>query len=181
MTIQNEQAIENLREAGLLPVPQQPVQLARTDDYDEIDRLIAGAPPAVKFSEIGTMASGRIDSVFARQATDFDTKEPKFWDDGNPIMEPVIVLETSEGLQTLYVGSAGLRSALREACRAAGMGLRPDGHLAVKYTGDGEPFRKGANPPKIYQAAYDPPGRKSGVTGRVQLADTRPPSDKPPF
>ena len=184
MPYENEQAIENLREAGLVPAEQDRSvpKLARTEDLEEIDALIMGAPPAVKFPEIGTAVSGEISHVFARQATDFDTKEPKFWDDGNPVMEPVIILAGPDGLQTLYCGSAGLRAALREACRDAGVGLRPGGYLAVKYEKDGEPFRKGANPPKIYQAAYDPPGRRRAATGRSELAGSRPDMpDDPPF
>ena len=182
MTYENEQAVENLREAGLLPDKQQPAPLARTEDYDEIDRLLVGPPPAVKFAETGDGVTGSITSVFARQATDFDTKEPRFWDDGNPIMEPVVLLDTDDGPQTLYVGSQGLRNALRDACRAAGMGLRPDGYLAVRYVSDGEPFRKGANPPKVYEAAYDPPGRKRVATGRSEFAaPARPAPGAPPF
>jgi hypothetical protein len=180
MSFENEQAIENLREAGLVPQPPQPVQLARTNDYDEIDRLVVGPPPAVKFAEIGHVVTGKIASVFARQATDFDTKEPRFWDDGSPIMEPVIVLDTdADGPQTLYCGSAGLREALRTACRDAGSGLRPDGYLAVRYESDGEPFRKGAHPPKVYKAAYDPPGRKRVSTSPPETVPV--PRNDPPF
>lgn len=181
MPYENDQAIENLREGGLLPEKQAQPKLARYDDFDDIDSLVMGPPAAVKFAEIGTTAAGKIEQVFARQATDFDTREPRFWDDGNPIMEPVIILDTEDGPQTLYIGSAGLRSALRDACRAAGVGLRPGGYLVVKYTGDGTPARKGINPPKLYQAAYDPPGRRRAADGRSELADSRPAQDGPPF
>jgi len=155
-----EQALENLQEAGLVPKPEDRKPLARTEDYDEIDALLMGSPAAIKFGEYGATAVGSIVSVFARQATDFDSGEPKFWDDGQPIMEPVVILCQPDGeMGTLYVSSAGLRTALKEACRIAGKGLRPGGYLVVRYTKDGEPFRKGGFPPKIYDAQYAPPGR----------------------
>lgn len=180
MSYENDQAIENLREAGLVPAEQSKPRLVRYSEFEDVDSLLMGPPAAVKFAEPGTAVSGKITQVFARQATDFETREPKFWDDGNPVMEPVVILDTPDGPQTLYVSSAGLRNAIREACREAGLGLRPDGYLAVKYTADGTPYKKGARPPKIYQAAYDPPGRKR-LDGSSELADSRPPQEEPPF
>ena len=126
-------------------------------DFGEIDALTMGAPPAAQFAEINALVTGKITRVIARQATDFDTNEPKWFEDGRPMMQAVVTLETGDGPVTLYCGSKGLRDAIRSACRDAGVGLRPGGQLAVKYTGDGAPFKAGANPPKIYEAAYDPP------------------------
>lgn len=180
MTVENDQAIENLREAGLLPDERPRPKLARHDSFEDVDSLLMGPPGAVKFAEIGTSVSGKVTQVFAKQSTDFDTREPKFWDDGSPMMEPVVILDTPDGPQTLYVSSAGLRNALKDACREAGVGLRPGGYLAVKYAADGTPYKKGARPPKIYQAAYDPPGRKR-LDGSSELADSRPPQEEPPF
>ena len=128
-----------------------------TYDYAEIDAITMGAPPAARFDEVDALVSGEITRVIARQATDFDTREPKWFEDGRPIMEAVVTMETADGPCTLYCGSKGLRDAIREACRDAGMGLRPKGHLAVRRVADGEPFKKGAKPPKQYDAAYDPP------------------------
>jgi hypothetical protein len=141
----------------------QPVPVV--DDYDELDRMLMGAPEAVKFPEVGTTISGRIHRVYAVQQTDFETREPQWWDDGSPKMQVVAEIELQEGLRSLYISSKGLREAIREACRAAGSGLREGGYLVVKYEKDGELFRKGINPPKIYQAGYDAPGRKP-IMGR---------------
>lgn len=151
-------AMEVLDNAGLLPKVKQPIM---NEDYDEIDHLVMGAPPAVKFDQPGDMIQGRITRVYQVQQTDFDTREPLWWEDGQPKMQVVIVIDVpGEGLRSLYMGSKGTREAIRDACREAGRGLRPDGYISVKYTGNGEPFKKGAKPPKIYQAAYDPPGVK---------------------
>jgi len=136
----------------------QPAPPVTVTDYAEIDQLIMGAPPAAQFKDVGALVTGKILRVVARQATDFTTKEPKWWPDGAPQMEPVITLESADGPLTLYAGSRGLRDALREACRQAGAGLRPGGTLAVRYTGDGTPSKPGMAAPKAYDAAYDPPG-----------------------
>jgi len=175
-----DQAIENLQEAGLVPAPEKKT-FARTGDYDEIDALIMGPPPPFKFASYGDTAVGTITSVFARQATDFDSGEAKFWDDGTPILEPVIIFCQPDGeLATLYVSSAGVRTALKDACRKAGKGLRPGGYIAVRYTKDGEPFRKGAFPPKIYEAQYAPPGTPP-IPPLPELPSPADTSGPPPF
>ena len=151
-------ALEILEQGGLIAKTQQPVM---NENYDEIDQLVMGAPPAVKFEEPGDTTSGRITRVYQVQVTDFDTREPQWWPDGQPKMQVVVVLDVAgTGLRSLYVASRGLREAVRDACREAGYGLRPDGYLSIRYTGNGEPFKKGVTPPKLYQAAYDPPGVK---------------------
>ena len=151
-------ALEVLEQGGLIAKPKAPIM---NEDYDEIDHLVMGAPPAAKFEQVGDMISGRITRVYQVQQTDFDTREPLWWEDGQPKMQVVAVIDVAgEGLRSFYIGSKGMREAVRDACRDAGRGLRPEGFLTVKYVGDGEPFKKGARPPKEYQAAYDPPGVK---------------------
>lgn len=155
-----------LRDAGMLGTAGghvteidavQPAQPVTVSDFAEIDSVIMGAPPAAQFKDPGAVVVGEITRVILRQATDFTSKEPKWWPDGSPLLEPVITLETAEGPVSVYAGSKGMRDALREACREAGAGLRPGGRLAVKYTGDGVPFKAGVNAPKLYAAGYDPP------------------------
>src|SRR5229473_787191 len=137
--------------------PGQPA-VAPVTDFGEIDAVLMGAPPAAQFKDIGALVQGKIARIVLRQATDFDSKEPKWWPDGRPVMEPVITLETADGLATLYAGSSGMREALREACRQAGIGLRPGGQLAVRYTEDEPAKKRGMNGRKLYEAGYDPPG-----------------------
>jgi hypothetical protein len=151
-------AMEVLEQGGLISKPKAPIM---NEDYDEIDHLVMGAPPAVKFEQPGDTVSGRITRVYQVQQTDYDTREPLWWEDGQPKMQVVVVLDVAgEGLRSLYIGSRGMRDAIREACRAVDRGLRPDGYLTARYTQDGQPFKKGARPPKEYQAGYDPPGRR---------------------
>src|SRR5215472_4500583 len=156
------------------------------DDLDELDHLIMGAPPAVRFEQIGDSVSGQVVRVFGQQQTNFDTREPEWWPDGSPKVQVVLVLDVAgEGKMTLYLGSKGMREAARDATTAVRAGFRPGGYVAVKYTGDGEPYKKGARAPKLYQMAYDPPGRKPlDVTNPVpQSAATAElvQGDGPPF
>lgn len=139
-------------------------------DYAQIDMLFMGRPEACKFDNVGDMITGIVVDQFAQQAKDFDSGALKFWDDGRPILDPVVILQTSDGLRTLYVGSYRMRNAIRDAILVAGFdhggsrgvpGLRKGGRLLVRYTGNDQPARKGGQPPKLYDAGYDPPGRKS--------------------
>ena len=159
MTADDSAAMIALDQAGML---------AHDDDrYAELDMLIMGRPEAAKFEQPGDVISGKIVDIFSQQAKDFDSGALKFWDDGRPVLDPVLVLRTDQGLRTLYVGSYRMRNAIRDAVIAAGFergetvpGPRRDGTLVIRYTGDGEPARKGGRGPKLYEAAYDPPGRR---------------------
>jgi hypothetical protein len=142
-----------------------------TPGYAELDMLLLGAPPAAQFKDIGATVIGKVTRAVVRQATDFDTKQPKYWPDGAPILEPVIGLENADGPLTLYAGSSGMREALREACRDAGVGLRPGGTLLVRYIAD-EPSKKGGSARKVYEAAYDPPESvRRAAAGGPTMAD----------
>jgi hypothetical protein len=145
------QAIDVLKQAGAV---------AEDDEqqYYEADRLLMGRPAAVKFTDPGDFVQGTVLEVVQVQARNFDTGDPEFWDDGSPKLQLLYGLGTVDGPVSLYVGSYRMRNAIADACRAAGArGIRRGGVLLVRFTGLGEPHKKGANPPKEYQAAYDPP------------------------
>lgn len=121
-----------------------------------------------KFEQPGDKVSGEILSVEARQATDLDGN-PKTWDNGDPIMEVVVTLQTDErvdadddGIRKVSIAGsmkyASKRKATVDAVRAAGAkGLEAGGTFALAYTGEGEATKRGYNPPKLYQAAYKAP------------------------
>jgi hypothetical protein len=163
-----EQTMGMLAHAGMLPDDDNgPDEDDR--DYSQVDMLFMGRPEACKFDSVGDTVTGLVVDLFTQQAKDFDTGAPKFWDDGRPVMDPVVILQTSEGLRTLYVGSYRMRNAIRDAVLAAGFerggsravpGLRKDGRLLVRRLEDAAPAKKGGQPPKDYAAGYDPPGRK---------------------
>lgn len=132
--------------------------------------LMGSGSPSAKFDNIGDAVRGEILAVETKQQTDLDGK-PKFWDDGNPMWQVVVTLQTDErdpeigddeGKRNVYLkGSnkyASTSKAVADAVRAAGAAkLEVGGTLALQYVGDGERTKSGFNPPKLYQAAYKPP------------------------
>lgn len=132
--------------------------------------LLEGGGTSFKFQTVGDIAKGAVVSATAVQQKDFTTGKPKFWDDGNPMMQLVITLQTDErdaddatddGTRRIFAKGEML-SAIRVAL--AGRKLEEGGVLAVQYTGDGEPKQRGFNPPKLYRAQYEAP---SGVSADV--------------
>ena len=127
-----------------------------------------GGGRSAKFENPGDKVSGEILSVESKQQTDLDGN-PKTWDNGDPMWQVVVVLATDEreddeddGRRAVYLkGSrkyASTATAVAEAVKAAGAKtLEVGGTLALAYTGDGEPTKRGFSAPKLYQAAYKPP------------------------
>lgn len=132
------------------------------------DDFFRGGTPSAKFPTPGTTVAGRIVSIGEqRQAKDFATGTPRHWDNGDPVMQLPIEVATDQrdpdvpdddGTRTLWVQQGTLmQKAIGAALRAAGAKLAVGGHLSVTYTGDGTAKQKGFNPPKLYEATYEPP------------------------
>ena len=131
------------------------------------DDLLAGGGASASFPTIGTTVRGRVLAAEAQQQKDIDTGEPKCWPDGKPMMQLVITVQTDErdasidgddGQRRIYARGNMLK-AIREATRKAGITSTPalvGADLAVKYVGDGEPTKRGFNPPKLYAAQVTP-------------------------
>lgn len=129
--------------------------------------LLGGTVPSAKFEARGDTVTGVIsETPELRQQTDFDTQQPKFWDDGKPMMQMLVELQTDQrdpaildddGRRRMYVRGQ-MRNAFVQAVRKAGVkGLAVGGQLTVTYSADGEQKKKGFNPPKIYSVEYVPP------------------------
>jgi hypothetical protein len=128
--------------------------------------LLGTGVPAAKFDTIGKTVAGRItEEPELRQQTDFDTGAPKVWDNGDPMMQLVVVVATDErdpaledddGSRRLYI-RGNLQQAVANAVRAAKSKLEVGGTLSVTYTGDDEPKRRGMSGAKRYTATYSPP------------------------
>ena len=121
--------------------------------------LLAGGAPAAKFPTIGTTVKGTVLKAEVTQQTDFDSGEPKFWDDGKPMLQIVLTIQTDErdpdivndeGERRLFIKGQMLQ-AFRTALRAVGArDITPGDMIAVQYVGDGEAKRRGLRPPKQY-------------------------------
>lgn len=141
--------------------------------------LLSSGVPSAKFPHVGATVKGTVLDFRVEQARDFDTKTLRTWDDGNPVMQLVVTLQTDErdpdkeaddGSRALYALGQMLK-AVRDAVRPHG-GLAQGGTLAVRYTGDGEPSRRGLNPPKQYRAEYHPPARRVDLDAATSGDDT---------
>jgi hypothetical protein len=177
------EAMDALNDAGMLP--------DEDDQYAGIDQLFMGRPEAIRFDQLGDKLVGRIVDLQSQQAREFGTGVPKFFADGRPIMEPVIILDVDgTGLRTLYCGQ-GVRKAIGDGVRAVNFtrpankqvpGIRKGGYLGIAWVGTDKPRKAGAQGAKQYQADYVPPGRPP--IGDVPQVPASPSADgqlDPPF
>lgn len=128
--------------------------------------------PSVSFPAIGTTGTGTI----AEEPTETQQTTPKgelkTWDDGNPMMQLVVTLQTTQrdpeiedddGKRRLYV-KGQMKKAVGDAIFAAGCkGLDVGGQLTVTYVSDGERSNPAFSPPKQYEAVYLPPSEDAAA------------------
>lgn len=131
--------------------------------------FLMGGGKSAKFDKHGDSITGVITAEpELRQQTDFKTGKALFWDNGDPIMQMVVRLQTEQredsdddGIRAVYL-KGGFKNpttqkAVADAVRAAGAkGLAVGGTLTLTYTGDGQ-AQSGGYPPKFYSASYTPP------------------------
>ena len=133
-----------------------------------------------KFTNPGDTHTGTITEVSdARQATEFGSNEPAYWDreKTRPKMQVAVTLDTAErdpqdandtGKRTLWVvedgRSGSILSAIRQAVHQAGAGtIDIGGQLTVAFSGFDPNSKNPANPRKIYAASYVPPAPAGGM------------------
>ncbi len=134
------------------------------DDINDL--LLSGGTPWARFDEPGDIVEGTVLSTSTRQSRDFTTGEPKAWPDGNPMMEAVIQLQTTErsreiedddGTRQLVINKAAMKVSVANALRKAKSKLETGGTLKVIYTGNAEPKQRGMQGAKQFEAIYAPP------------------------
>lgn len=152
------------------------------------DFLLGGASRSgrsLSFKQVGASHTGTISAApEVRQQRDPDDGSPKTWDNGDPMWQIVVPLQTTyrsaeveddDGVRFLYVDgskkpeSKSKHVAVANAVRAAGAkGLELGGQLTITYIGDG-PKSPGASavssPPKQYQASYVPAANAALMSG----------------
>ena len=133
-----------------------------------------------KFTAPGDSHTGTIIEVGdARQATEFGSNEPAFWDreKTRPKMQVAITLDTTErdpqdandtGKRTLWVvedgRSGSILSAIRQAVAQVNAGtIDIGGQLTVAFSGFDPNSKNPANPRKVYTASYVPPAPAGGM------------------
>jgi hypothetical protein len=134
---------------------------------DTLDDLFAGGgAPAVKWETLGQKVVGPITKAEARQARDFETGDLLTWDDGRPKMEVILTIATGQidpgiegddGERRVFV-RGHMFTALREALnKAKARKPEPGGRVAIVWSGEGEPPKKGFKAPRLFTVAYEPP------------------------
>lgn len=117
-----------------------------------------------KFEQPGTSISGIIENVTANQICDFKSRQPKFFDDGQPQMQVLVTINTGvtdpmveddDGRRTVYIKGFGLqRHAWLQALHNAGLRkaaeVRPGDRFTATFTGFGE-AKPGMNAPKLFE------------------------------
>jgi len=101
-----------------------------------------------------------------RQQTDFDTGKPKFFDNGDPMMQIVVQVQTDQrdqadstddGVRAFYL-KGQMQAAVRDAVRTVGAkGLEVGGQLYIKYVKDEPNSRGRGKDKKVYAARYTAP------------------------
>lgn len=145
-----------------------------TDPLPSLAQVMSGGTPSAigKDDPIGTSASGIVRSIEAQQQHDIDTGAPKFFDNGQPMMQIVVHIATEQrdptipgddGVRAVYVKGKNIGT-LRNASRKA---MRDMPHIGdrftVTYSANGEAKKRGWNPPKLYSYELQP--------NAAQLAD----------
>lgn len=151
------------------------------------DFLFAQGGKAFSFENIDDAVEGEILNCELRQQTDVQTQEPKTFNDGTPMMQIVITLQTKlhetdddDGIRTVYAKGGrydvasgtgtSMRDAIAEAVKTSGADrLEEGGQLVVAFTGLGVKKNKGQNAPKLYTAGYRKP--KASVSASALFSD----------
>ncbi|WP_217182676.1 hypothetical protein [Streptomyces sp. AC495_CC817] len=121
---------------------------------ETLDDLLAGGGKTAKFERPGQTWSGVVTKAEPRQATNFDTGKPDFWEDGQPKMQAVVSIqtdlredETDDGVRAIYIKMWGdQKKAFRLAAQQAGGAPQPGDTFTATYYADGEKPQRGFAP-----------------------------------
>ncbi len=117
----------------------------------------AGGYPVVKFTSPGDNHWGYINNVRDMQVTDFKTKKPQFYEDGNPVLQTVLTIEKQDGdLYRIFVKPGEMRNAAVQALNSAQAADVEMGGL-IKFTYLGLAPAKNGGEKKTYSCNYKKP------------------------
>lgn len=116
--------------------------------------------PSISFkdSKIGDSFTGVITDLETAQVRDFETNEPKFWDDGKPQLQVVLTLATDyldptldsdDGTRKLYLVGAKL-TAMKQAVKEFGKQIAKGQIITITFTGEKPNANKRYNATKLY-------------------------------
>lgn len=139
--------------------------------------LAGGGGKSATLAAVGDQVVGQITDLRTTQQTDFLTKVPKTWDNGDPMWQVVVSLQTDQredanddGIRNVYLKGSGKdphtsAGAARMALQTSGASqLEVGGMFAVAVIGFGEPPKPGLNAPKQHQAHYKAPAPSADLS-----------------
>lgn len=148
--------------------------------------MAGGGVPSAKFERPGASVTGTIADLQVRQQTDVRTREPLTWPNGDPKMQLVVTLNTTQrdptiedddGQRRIYVKGKRLTDATRDAVKTVGAkGLEIGGTLTVTYVRDGQAAGVGISPPKEYSVTYQRPNTSGDFLGTGAAAPAAAPA-----
>lgn len=112
--------------------------------------------PSLSFAELGDTHEIVVTGIDQVQDRDFQTQQPKTWDNGDPKMVGVIQGDKNGELVSLWVRKSkapgSMFEAIKEAQREAGKDLEPGDTLKIQHHATAPAQTKGFNPRKLYKA-----------------------------
>lgn len=137
-----------------------------------------GGVPSFSFGPLGSppgaSVTGKILKLETSQQTDYNTRAPLSWGNGDPKMQLEVTLQTTlrdasidddDGQRRVFVKGKGLTDATREAVLSVGAkGLEIGGTLTVTYSHDTKPAG-GGNAYREYKVMYERPNASAAFLG----------------
>ena len=143
--------------------------------FPSVEQFLSSGAKSAKFPTVGSKVSGSVVGSELQQQIDFDTQLPKFWPDGNPMLQLVVTIKTGElnaaddGCRRIFAKGQML-AALKAAVKASGSsGLLNGQGITVTYVSDGE-ARNSLAAPKHYEVT---------LTAGPQVTDIQTEDDEP--
>ena len=142
-----------------------------SDNYDDL--LGGRVTPSASFrGQFPIRWEGVVEDVTRNPAYAYDPSKPnnrgpqKFWDDGNPVMNLWVTLQTDvrdpqiqgdTGRRVLVLDSKNKLEAVQQAVRDSGASFAKGGRLGIEWYGNDPNGKNPDNPPKLYRAYYQGP------------------------
>lgn len=142
-----------------------------------------GGVPSFSFGPLGSppgaSVTGKILKLEVSQQTDYNTRAPLSWANGDPKMQLEVTLQTTlrdasieddDGQRRVFIKGKGLTDATREAVlKVGGKGLEIGGTLTVTYSHDTKPTG-GGNAYREYKVVYQRPDASAAFLGTEPAA-----------
>lgn len=154
-----------------------------------LDDLVAGRGAKSFFdanSQPGASVSGVIDLIEKTQYRDYNTKQPGYWNDGKPMEQIHVILQTQlrdpsvdddDGRRSVWIKGWGVQlGAFRAGMRLAGMQHAPrkGDRMTATFTGFDPKSKNPQNPAKLYEYVFEPANSVNGLVNQPQQDPQQP-------